>query len=198
MASTPLPWQMHSFAAEHNMDRCVIPRLTEALQRQDAFPVRSQEMPQCLRMYAQAYWQALPIKGLIYKAYLDRQVPGVQQVTQYCHFAEQVIMKEAGSLQKLGLEAVHMHLCTSSISQDSSTEAASAAETVSMSATETCANKDKCTLKRKRNEEADPEEQALLQAIKRQKRINVCDCSCVKSSKEVQRYLQHRKLWRAY
>ncbi len=157
----------------------VIPRLTEALQRQDAVPVRSREMLQCLHMYAQAYWQALPMKGLIYKeAYLDRQVPGVQQVmqtAQYRQFAEQVIMKEADSLQKLGLEAVHMDLWTSSTSQGSSAEPASTAETVSMSATETSANKDKCTLKRKRNEgahDSDPEEQALLEAIDRQKRIN--------------------------
>ena len=179
-------WRQH-----HHLGRCtvslpsttwldaVMPRLTEALQRQDAFPVRSQEMLQCLRMYAQAYWQALPIKGLIYKeAYLERQVPGVQQVmqtAQYRQFAEQVIMKEADSLQKLGLEAVHMDLWTSSTSQGSSAEAASTAETVTMSATETTAIEDKCTLKRKRGEgadDSDPEEQALLQAIARQKRIN--------------------------
>ncbi len=44
-----------------------------------------------------------------------------------------------------------------------------------MSATETTAIEDKCTLKRKRGEgadDSDPEEQALLQAIERQKRIN--------------------------
>jgi len=68
-----------------------------------------------------------------------------------------------------------MDLWTSSTSQGSSAEPASTAETVSMSATETSANIDKCTLKRKRNEgadDSDPEEQALLEAIERQKRIN--------------------------
>ncbi len=179
-------WRQHHYLGRSTVSLpsttwldAVIPRLTEALQRQDALPVRSREMLQCLHMYAQAYWQALPIKGLIYKeAYLDRQVPGVQQVmqtAQYRQFAEQVIMKEADSLQKLGLEAVHMDLWTSSTSQGSSAEPASTAETVSMSATETSANKDICTLKRKRNEgadDSDPEEQALLEAIDRQKRIN--------------------------
>ncbi len=87
----------------------------------------------------------MPIKGLIYK--------------------EAYLRKEADSLQKLGLEAVHMDLWTSSTSQGSSAEPASTAETMSMSATKTSANIDKCTLKRKRNEgadDSDPEEQALV------------------------------------
>ncbi len=98
------------------------------------------------------------------------------QTAQYRQFAEQVIMKEADSLQKLGLEAVHVGLWRSSTSQSSSAEAASTAETVFMSATATTTTEDKCTLKRKRGEgadDSDPEEQALLQAIERQKRINV-------------------------
>ena len=68
-----------------------------------------------------------------------------------------------------------MDLWTSSTSQGSSAEAASTAETMSMSATETTAIEDNCTLKKKRGEgadDSDPEEQALLQAIERQKRIN--------------------------
>jgi len=92
----------------------LIPRLTEALQEKDALPVRSQEMLECLRIYTKAYWQALPVKGLKHtEAYLDRQVPGVQKVLQtpmYRQFAEQVIRKEADSLQKLGLKAPHLAL----------------------------------------------------------------------------------------
>lgn len=49
------------------------------------------------------------------------------------------------------------------------------AQTMSISAKKTFANTDKCTLKRKRNEiahDSDPEEQALWEAIEKQKRIN--------------------------
>ena len=67
----------------------VILRLTEPLERQDALPVRSWEMRHCSHMYAQAYWQALSMKGLIYKeADLDRQVPGVQQVMQSAQYSK--------------------------------------------------------------------------------------------------------------
>ena len=68
-----------------------------------------------------------------------------------------------------------MYLWTSSTSWGSSAEPASTAETVAMSATETSATTDKCTLKSGRNEGAevsDPEEQALLEATAKQKRRN--------------------------
>lgn len=157
----------------------IIPRLTESLQRKDAFPVRSQEMLQCLHMYAEAYWQALPVKGLKHtEAYLNRQIPGVQEVLQtaeYRHFAEQVIHKEADSLQRLGLKASQLSLWMSNTSQSSSSAPASTAETMSVSATETSANTDNRPAKRQRTEgadDSDKEEQALLGAIDRQKRRN--------------------------
>jgi len=89
-----------------------VPRLKEALQLQDELPKRAQETLECLRLFAEAYWQSLPIRGLKYgDAYLDRQVPGVQEVrktAEYRQFAEQVIQKEADSLQRLGLKAPHL------------------------------------------------------------------------------------------
>ncbi len=75
-------WRQH-----HHLGRCtvslpsttwldaVIPRLTEAVQRQDAFPVRSQEMLQCLRMYAHvcaSLLASLANQGLD----LQRSLPG--------------------------------------------------------------------------------------------------------------------------
>ncbi len=90
----------------------VIPRLTEALKLRNALPRRAQETLECLRLCDEAYWQSLPIRGLKYgDAYLDRQVPGVQEVrktAEYRQFAEQVIQKEADSLQRLGLKAPHL------------------------------------------------------------------------------------------
>lgn len=50
---------------------------------------------------------------------LDRQVPGVQEVrktAEYRQFAEQVIQKEADSLQRLGLKAPHLAPGTTSTS----------------------------------------------------------------------------------
>ncbi|KAL3130683.1 hypothetical protein ABBQ38_008073 [Trebouxia sp. C0009 RCD-2024] len=85
----------------------VIPRLTEALRVQHALPRRAQETLECLHLFAEAYWACLPIRGLKYgDSYLDRQVPGVQEerkTAEYRQFAEQVIQKEADSLQRLGL-----------------------------------------------------------------------------------------------
>ncbi|KAL0025982.1 hypothetical protein WJX77_010510 [Trebouxia sp. C0004] len=61
----------------------VIPRLTEALRLQHALPRRAQETLECLRLFAEAYWPCLPIRGLKYgDSYLDRQVPGVQEMDE--------------------------------------------------------------------------------------------------------------------
>ena len=150
----------------------VIPRLTEALQEKDALPVRSQETLEWLRMYAEAYWQALPLKGLKHtQEYLNRQVPGVQEVLQtpvYRQFAEQVIRQEADSLQKLGLKAPHLALWTSSTSQSSSAAPASTAEMVCVSSAGACTSMER-PAKRKRTE-AEIELQARLDDLKSQNR----------------------------
>ncbi|DBA93448.1 TPA: hypothetical protein ACH3X1_015730 [Trebouxia sp. C0004] len=112
------------------------------------------------------------------EAYLNRQIPGVQEVLQtaeYRHFAEQVIHKEADSLQRLGWKASQLSPWMSNTSQSSSTAPVSTAETVSVSATVTSANTDNRPAKRQRTEgadDSDKEEQALLDAIDRQKRRN--------------------------
>lgn len=150
----------------------VIPRLIEALQEKDALPVRSQETLECLRMYAEAYWQALPVKGLKNtEAYLNRRVPGVQEVLQspVCRqFSEQVIRKEADSLQKLGLKAPHLALWTSSTSQNSSAAPVSTAEMLSVSATEACTSMER-PAKRQRTE-AEVELQTRLDDLDSQNR----------------------------
>ena len=102
-------WRQHHHLGRRTMPlpcmnwlHAVIPRLKEALQLQDELPRRAQETLECLRLFAEAYWQSLPIRGLKYgDAYLDRQVPGVQQVRKtavYRQFAEEVIQNEADSL----------------------------------------------------------------------------------------------------
>lgn len=117
----------------------VIPRLTEALRVQHALPRRAQETLECLHLFAEAYWACLPIRGLKYgDSYLDRQVPGVQEVrktAEYRQFAEQVIQKEADSLQRLGLKAPHLApgttstSCTGSHTSAAETEMSGSAET---------------------------------------------------------------------
>ena len=123
-------------------------------------------------MYAEAYWQALPVKGLKHtEEFLNRQVPGVQKVLQtpvYRQFAEQVIRKEADSLQKLGLKAPHLALWTSSTCQSSSAAPASTAEMVSVSRAGACTSV-KRPAKRKRTE-AEIELQARLDDLDSQNR----------------------------
>ena len=117
----------------------VIPRLTEALRVQHALPRRAQETLECLRLFAEAYWACLPIRGLKYgDSYLDRQVPGVQEVRktpEYRQFAEQVIQKEADSLQRLGLNAPHLAPWTTSTSCTGSHTSAAETETSGSAAT---------------------------------------------------------------
>ncbi|DBA86781.1 TPA: hypothetical protein ACH3X1_016624 [Trebouxia sp. C0004] len=118
----------------------VIPRLIEALQLQHALPRRAQETLECLRLHAESYWQCLPIRGLKYgDSYLDRQVPGVQEVrktAEYRQFAEQVIQKEADSLQRLGLKAPHLAPWTTSTSRTGSHTSAAETETSGSAETE--------------------------------------------------------------
>ena len=132
------------------------PQLTQALQEKDALPVRSQETLECLRMCAEAYWQAVPIKGLRYgEAYLDRQVPGVLEVMQtaeYRQFADQVIRKEADSLQKLGLRAPHLAMWTSKTSRSSCAALTGSSESVPVSAEATSTSTEERPAKRQRQE----------------------------------------------
>jgi len=94
----------------------LLPGLTSLLDTISSLPCEDGETLQCIALFVQAFWQALPIKTLKYgKGFQRKQLKGVQEVMDteaYGAFATNVREAELDSMKKLGLVALVPHLET--------------------------------------------------------------------------------------
>ncbi|DBA77045.1 TPA: hypothetical protein ACH3X1_009633 [Trebouxia sp. C0004] len=112
-------WRQHHLG---RADVCVpagwvdalIPRLSFLLANSKRYSSRAQETLKCINLLVQAYWQALPIKMLLYQgSYMKKQLPGVLEVmtsSEYAHFAGKVRQAELHSMHTLGFVVPDLEL----------------------------------------------------------------------------------------
>ena len=84
----------------------LLPGLTSLLDTISSLPCEDGETLQCIALFVQAFWQALPIKTLKYgKGFQRKQLKGVQEVMDteaYGAFATNVREAELDSMKQLG------------------------------------------------------------------------------------------------
>ncbi len=92
----------------------LIPGLSFLLANSQQYSSRAQETLKCINLFVQAYWQAVPIKMLLYQnSYMKKQLPGVLEVmtsSEYTHFADRVRQAELDSMHELGYDVPELEL----------------------------------------------------------------------------------------
>ena len=84
----------------------LIPGLSFLLANSKRYSSWAQETLKCIKLLVQAYWQALPIKMLLYQgSYMKKQLPGVLEVMrsiEYALFGVKVRQADLNSMHRLG------------------------------------------------------------------------------------------------
>ncbi len=92
----------------------LIPGLSFLLANSKLYSSRAQETLKCINLLVRAYWQALPIKMLLYQgSCMKKQLPGVLDVmtsSEYAHFAGKVRQAELDSMHALGFNVPDLEL----------------------------------------------------------------------------------------
>ena len=92
----------------------LIPGLSFLMANSKRYSSRAQETLKCINLLVQAYWQALPIKMLLYQgSYMKKQLPGVLEVmtcSEYAHFAGEVRQAELHSMHTPGFVVPDLEL----------------------------------------------------------------------------------------